>query len=135
MSWVHVSRNSSDGSGLNPAEPPMTMRDTVSTLSEGADEDAIRWSIEQTITEVQKYVPGFRLKQEVQFDRFGNNDKLKIPSRGEFRGIKTMVVPEVEGAGDYLPSYSRNLDIMTNAAKANGELLAQRRMVAVGASA
>jgi acetaldehyde dehydrogenase len=111
---------------LNPAEPPMIMRDTVFTLSEGADEETIRASVEAMVKKVQAYVPGYRLKQEVQFERFGDNNKLKIPGRGEFTGIKTMIMLEVEGAGDYLPSYSGNLDIMTAAAKATGELLAQR---------
>jgi len=113
---------------LNPAEPPMIMRDTVFTLSEGADEAAIRASVEAMVKEVQTYVPGYRLKQEVQFERFGDNNRLKIPGLGEFSGIKTSVFLEVEGAGDYLPSYSGNLDIMTAAAKATGELLAARRM-------
>jgi len=113
---------------LNPAEPPMIMRDTVFTLSEGADEETIRASVEEMVREVQKYVPGYRLKQEVQFERFGDNQRLKIPGLGEFTGIKTMILLEVEGAGDYLPSYSGNLDIMTAAAKATGELLAARRM-------
>jgi len=115
---------------LNPAEPPMIMRDTVFTLSEGGDEAAIRASVQAMVAEVQKYVPGYRLKQEVQFERFGDNNKLKIPGRGEFTGIKTSIFLEVEGAGDYLPSYSGNLDIMTAAAKATGELLAARRMAA-----
>ena len=113
---------------LNPAEPPMIMRDTVFTLSEGADEDAIRASVEAMVAKVQGYVPGYRLKQEVQFERFGDNNKLKIPGRGEFTGVKTSIYLEVEGAGDYLPSYSGNLDIMTAAAKATGELLAQKIM-------
>lgn len=111
---------------LNPAEPPMIMRDTVFTLSEGADEATIRASVEAMVKKVQTYVPGYRLKQEVQFERYGDNNKLKIPGRGEFTGIKSMILLEVEGAGDYLPSYSGNLDIMTAAAKATGELLAQR---------
>jgi len=111
---------------LNPAEPPMIMRDTVFTLSEGADEETIRASVEAMVKKVQAYVPGYRLKQEVQFERFGDNNKLKIPGRGEFTGVKTMVLLEVEGAGDYLPSYSGNLDIMTAAAKATGELMAKR---------
>ncbi len=111
---------------LNPAEPPMIMRDTVFTLSEGADEETIRASVEAMVKKVQAYVPGYRLKQEVQFERFGDNNKLTIPGRGEFTGVKTMILLEVEGAGDYLPSYSGNLDIMTAAAKATGELLAQR---------
>ncbi|WP_395397632.1 acetaldehyde dehydrogenase (acetylating) [Novosphingobium sp. BL-8A] len=119
---------------LNPAEPPMIMRDTVFTLSEGGDEDAIRQSITDMVAEVQKYVPGYRLKQEVQFERFGDNNPLKIPGMGEFTGVKTMILLEVEGAGDYLPSYSGNLDIMTAAAKATGELLAERRMAAATAA-
>jgi len=109
---------------LNPAEPPMIMRDTIFTLSEGGDEAAIRASVEAMVTEVQKYVPGYRLKQQVQFERYGDNNRLKIPGRGEFTGIKTSIYLEVEGAGDYLPSYSGNLDIMTAAAKATGELIA-----------
>jgi acetaldehyde dehydrogenase len=111
---------------LNPAEPPMIMRDTVLTLSEGADEAAIRVSIEKMVAAVQKYVPGYRLKQEVQFERFTAGNALKIPGRGVFTGLKTSVFLEVQGAGDYLPSYSGNLDIMTAAAKATGEHLAAR---------
>jgi acetaldehyde dehydrogenase len=115
---------------LNPAEPPMIMRDTVFTLSDAADEDAIRASVAEMVAAVQKYVPGYRLKQEVQFERYGDNNRLKIPGMGEFTGIKTSIFLEVEGAGDYLPSYSGNLDIMTAAAKATGELLAARRLAA-----
>jgi len=111
---------------LNPAEPPMIMRDTVFTLSEGGDEAAIRASVAAMVAKVQQYVPGYRLKQEVQFERFGDNDRLRIPGLGEFTGVKTSIFLEVEGAGDYLPSYSGNLDIMTAAAKATGELLARR---------
>ena len=113
---------------LNPAEPPMIMRDTVFTLSDAADEDDIRASVAAMVADVQTYVPGYRLKQEVQFERYGDNNRLKIPGMGEFTGIKTAIYLEVEGAGDYLPSYSGNLDIMTAAAKATGELLAARRM-------
>jgi acetaldehyde dehydrogenase len=102
----------------------MIMRDTVFTLSEDADENAIRAAIEAMVKKVQEYVPGYRLKQNVQFERFGDNNRLKIPGYGDFAGIKTSIFLEVEGAGDYLPSYSGNLDIMTAAAKATGELLA-----------
>ncbi|MBM3512206.1 MAG: acetaldehyde dehydrogenase (acetylating) [Alphaproteobacteria bacterium] len=115
---------------LNPAEPPMIMRDTVFTLSENADQAAIRASVEAMVATVQAYVPGYRLKQEVQFERFGDNSRLRIPGMGEFTGIKTSIYLEVEGAGDYLPCYSGNLDIMTAAAKATGELIAMRRMTA-----
>ena len=113
---------------LNPAEPPMIMRDTIFTLSEGADEATIRASVEAMVKKVQAYVPGYRLKQEVQFERYGDNNRLKIPGRGEFTGLKTSIFLEVEGAGDYLPSYSGNLDIMTAAAKATGDLLAAKIM-------
>ena len=113
---------------LNPAEPPMIMRDTIFTLSEGADEATIRASVEAMVKKVQAYVPGYHLKQEVQFERYGDNNRLKIPGRGEFTGVKTSIFLEVEGAGDYLPSYSGNLDIMTAAAKATGELLAAKIM-------
>jgi acetaldehyde dehydrogenase len=115
---------------LNPAEPPMIMRDTVFTLSEGGDEEEIRASIKAMVAKVQAYVPGYRLKQEVQFERYGDNNRLHIPGMGDFSGVKTSIFLEVEGAGDYLPSYSGNLDIMTAAAKATGELLAARRMAA-----
>jgi hypothetical protein len=87
-------------------------------------------SVADMVAEVQKYVPGYRLKQEVQFERYGDNNRLKIPGMGDFTGIKSMIMLEVEGAGDYLPSYSGNLDIMTAAAKATGELLAAKRMAA-----
>lgn len=115
---------------LNPAEPPMIMRDTVFTLSGDVAEDVVRASVDAMVAEVQKYVPGYRLKQAVQFERFGDNNPLTIPGMGQFTGVKTMILLEVEGAGDYLPSYSGNLDIMTAAAKATGELLAARRMAA-----
>lgn len=113
---------------LNPAEPPMIMRDTVFTLSEFVEPEVVRASVEAMVKKMQTYVPGYRLKQEVQFERFGSNNKLTIPGYGEFEGLKTSIYLEVEGAGDYLPSYSGNLDIMTAAAKATGELLAQRLM-------
>lgn len=111
---------------LNPAEPPMIMRDTIFTMSEGEDEAAITASIKAMIAEVQKYVPGYRLKQEPQFERFGDNRPLKIPGYGEFTGLKTSVFLEVEGAGDYLPPYAGNLDIMTAAAMATAEKIARR---------
>jgi len=111
---------------LNPAEPPMIMRDTVFTLTDIVDEEKVRKSVEDMVRTVQSYVPGYRLKQEVQFERFGSNNPLKIPGFGEFEGLKTSVFLEVEGAGDYLPKYAGNLDIMTAAAKAAGEALAKR---------
>jgi acetaldehyde dehydrogenase len=111
---------------LNPAEPPMIMRDTVFTLTDLVDEEKVRASVEEMVRSVQSYVPGYRLKQEVQFERYGSNNPLKIPGYGEFEGLKTSVFLEVEGAGDYLPKYAGNLDIMTAAAKAAGENMAKR---------
>lgn len=111
---------------LNPAEPPMIMRDTVFTLSDEVDTALIEKSVKDMVKAVQHYVPGYRLKQEVQFERFGSNRPLKIPGYGEFTGIKSSIFLEVEGAGHYLPPYAGNLDIMTAAAKATGELLAER---------
>jgi acetaldehyde dehydrogenase len=113
---------------LNPAEPPLIMRDTVFTLSEGADEATIANSIANAVAEVQKYVPGYRLKQQVQFERYGSNNPLTIPGLGTFSGLKSSVFLEVEGAAHYLPAYAGNLDIMTSAALATAERLAERNI-------
>lgn len=110
---------------LNPAEPPLIMRDTVYTLSETIDESVVRDSILQTIAEVQRYVPGYRLKQELQFDRHGSNNPINIPDIGYCTGLKTSVFLEIEGAGHYLPPYAGNLDIMTSAALTTAERIAQ----------
>ena len=111
---------------LNPAEPPMIMRDTVFTLCDTVDTAKIEESVKAMVADVQKYVPGYRLKQELQFERFGANRPIKIPGYGEFEGVKTAIYLEVEGAGDYLPPYAGNLDIMTAAALATGELIGAR---------
>jgi len=115
---------------LNPAEPPMIMRDTVFTLSSGADEARIEASVNAMIEKVQAYVPGYRLKQKLQFERFGSNNPLSIPGVGTLEGIKTSVFLEVEGAAHYLPAYAGNLDIMTSAALATGEKIAMRKQAA-----
>ncbi|AMU04700.1 acetaldehyde dehydrogenase (acetylating) (plasmid) [Burkholderia cenocepacia] len=110
---------------LNPAEPPLIMRDTVYCLSDFADEDAISRSVEETVAAVNRYVPGYRLKQAVQFDRIEPDSPLNIPGVGErMSGLRTSVFLEVEGAAHYLPSYAGNLDIMTSAAKACAERMA-----------
>ena len=114
---------------LNPAEPPMLMRDTVFTLSSGADEAVIEAAVEAMVAKVNAYVPGYRLKQKVQFERFGSNNPVKIPGLGTFEGIKTSVFLEVEGAAHYLPAYAGNLDIMTSAALKTAEKIAARRAV------
>ena len=111
---------------LNPAEPPMVMRDTVYCLCEGGHEAAIREAVEARVTEVQQYVPGYRLKQTVQFERLGGNQPLYIPEMDrQFTGMKVSVFLEVEGAGDYLPTYAGNLDIMTSAAVRAAESMAE----------
>jgi len=110
---------------LNPAEPPLIMRDTVYCLAEaGADEAAIRKSIDDMAAQVANYVPGYRLKQRVQFDKIAADRPLNIPGIGKRHGLKVSVFLEVEGAGHYLPNYAGNLDIMTSAALAAAERLA-----------
>ncbi|HJT39007.1 MAG TPA: acetaldehyde dehydrogenase (acetylating) [Sphingobium sp.] len=114
---------------LNPAEPPMMMRDTVFTLSSGATEAQIEAAVEEMVARVNAYVPGYRLKQKVQFERFGSNNPVHIPGIGRFEGIKTTVFLEVEGAAHYLPAYAGNLDIMTSAGLATAEKIARQRLV------
>ncbi len=95
---------------LNPAEPPLLMRDTVHCLTEDTpNEEKITESIKAMVAEVQRYVPGYRLKQNPVFD-----------------GKRVSVFLEVAGLGDYLPKYAGNLDIMTAAALRTGEMFAQR---------
>lgn len=113
---------------MNPAEPPLMMRDTVYVLSDAADQQQVAASIEEMAAAVQAYVPGYRLKQQVQFEQVRD---LKLPGQGTFTGLKTAVFLEVEGAAHYLPAYAGNLDIMTSAALATAERMAQ----AMGASA
>lgn len=113
---------------LNPAEPPLIMRDTVFCLCDDADQDAIRQSVKDMVETVQSYVPGYRLKQDVQFERIGGNDPLRIAEMDEgFTGLKVSIFLEVEGAAHYLPAYAGNLDIMTSAAMKTAERLAVKR--------
>jgi len=109
---------------LNPAEPPVVMRDTIFILSEQADRAAIRKSIHKMVEEVQKYVPGYTLHQEVQFDDITEDKPVFIEGLGYCHGLKTTVLLQVVGAGHYLPEYAGNLDIMTSAAMATGDKLA-----------
>ena len=111
---------------LNPAEPPMVMRDTVFTLSEQADRQEIVNSIHARVQEVQKYVPGYQLHQEVQFEDI--NTPVFIEGVGFVSGLKTTVLLKVVGAGHYLPEYAGNLDIMTSAALATAERMALKQM-------
>jgi acetaldehyde dehydrogenase len=119
---------------LNPAEPPLIMRDTVYCLTDDADQDAITASVEEMVREVQTYVPGYRLKQAVQFEHIGSNRPLWIPEmEGEFTGLKVTIFLEVEGAAHYLPAYAGNLDIMTSAALKTAEKMALRERQAAAA--
>jgi acetaldehyde dehydrogenase len=113
---------------LNPAEPPLIMRDTVFVLSELADQASVEASIAAMVASVQAYVPGYRLKQRVQFEVVSASMPLNIPKLGPRHGLKTSVFLEVEGAAHYLPSYAGNLDIMTSAALACGDMMARRRI-------
>jgi acetaldehyde dehydrogenase len=113
---------------LNPAEPPLMMRSTVFTLSQGGTQDAIEKSILDMEKAVRDYVPGYRLKQKVQFEHIGDNAPVRIPGIGLASGLKTTVFLEVEGAAHYLPAFAGNLDIMTSAALATADLWAARQM-------
>jgi len=111
---------------LNPAEPPLIMRDTVFCLCEETDRTALSQAVERRVAEVQAYVPGYRLKQPVQFEAIGHNHPLHIPDMGrDFTGLKVTVFLEIEGAAHYLPAYAGNLDIMTSAAMRTGERLVE----------
>ncbi len=102
---------------LNPAEPPLLMRDTIyCQIPLEADTDKIAASIHEVAAEVAEYVPGYRLIAEPQFD---------VPFAGAESG-RVAVFVEVEGAGDFLPPYAGNLDIMTAAATKVGNELARR---------
>lgn len=112
---------------LNPADPPLIMRDTVYCLCDEAEQGVIEASVESMVREVQTYVPGYRLKQKVQFEHIGSNCPLRIPEMdGAFTGLKVSVFLEVEGAAHYLPAYAGNLDIMTSAALRTAEKIAAR---------
>ncbi|MHB1527430.1 MAG: acetaldehyde dehydrogenase (acetylating) [Candidatus Dormibacteria bacterium] len=101
---------------LNPADPPLIMRDTVfCSIDPGADQDAVTTSVQQMVEEVRRYVPGYRLAADPQFDG---------PQEGWGGLARVGIFLEVEGNGDYLPPYAGNLDIMTSAAARVGEELA-----------
>jgi acetaldehyde dehydrogenase len=99
---------------LNPANPPVIMRDTIfAAITDDADRDAIVESVRAMEADVQAYVPGYRLTADPQFD-----------------DGRVAIFVEVEGAGDYFPAYAGNLDIMTAAATKVGEMIARHSTVA-----
>ena len=103
---------------LNPAKPPLIMRDTVfCAIDPAADRDAVAASVLRTVEAVRAYVPGYRLKAEPQFDE---------PREGWGGSARVTVLLEVEGNGDYLPPFAGNLDIMTAAAARVGDEIAGR---------
>lgn len=112
---------------LNPAEPPLIMRNTVFCLVESGEPEAIEASIVKMVETVNEYVPGYRLKQRVQFEALDGSSAVRIPEMDrKFTGWKISVFLEVEGAGHYLPPYAGNLDIMTSAALRTAEQIAMR---------
>ena len=110
---------------LNPAEPPLLMRDTVYVLSDKADQAKVEQSVEELAAAVASYVPGYRLKQKVQFDDIPDDQPINVPGLGYFSGLKTSIFLEIEGAAHYLPAYAGNLDIMTSAALGTAERIAE----------
>jgi acetaldehyde dehydrogenase len=116
---------------LNPAEPPLIMRDTIYCLCEQldqSDKSDILSSVAEMVAAVQIYVPGYRLKQPVQFEAMQEDG---LPGQFEvgtqFSGTKISIFLEVEGSAHYLPAYAGNLDIMTSAALRTAERIFHHR--------
>ncbi|MGW3952288.1 acetaldehyde dehydrogenase (acetylating) [Streptomyces sp. NPDC004752] len=112
---------------LNPAEPPLIMRDTVHCLVSECATEQVTAAVEDMAGRVRAYVPGYRLKQKVQFDTVTDEDPLRTLVPGGTRAMKVSVFLEVEGAAHYLPAYAGNLDIMTSAALRTAERMAAHR--------
>ena len=108
---------------LNPAEPALIMTDTVICLTHGGDPETIRRAVTDMVAAVSTYVPGYRLKQDVQVDPAPPDTKDLIDGTEATWQVTTFL--EVEGAGDYLPPFAGNLDIITATAIQVAELIAQ----------
>jgi acetaldehyde dehydrogenase len=118
---------------LNPAVPPMLMRNTVYCLVAGdADHQRIESDVLAMVDKVRTYIPGYRLKQRIQFETFSMANPLHIPETGKFTGTRVTVLLEVAGAADYVPAYAGNVDVMTAAAKATAECIAARAAETAG---
>jgi acetaldehyde dehydrogenase len=112
---------------LNPAEPPLIMRDTVFCLVGDVEAAAVEQSVAEMVERVQGYVPGYRLKQKVQVTPLVEGDPWHtVVPDGAHVTTKVAVFLEVEGAAHYLPAYAGNLDIMTSAALRVAESVAAR---------
>nr|WP_306416066.1 acetaldehyde dehydrogenase (acetylating) [Streptomyces sp. Alain-F2R5] len=110
---------------LNPAEPPLIMRDTVHCVVTACAEEAVTASVEEMVGRVQAYVPGYRLKQKVQYETVRPGVPLHaLAPAGTGEALKVSVFLEVEGAAHYLPAYAGNLDVMTSAALRTAERMA-----------
>jgi acetaldehyde dehydrogenase len=121
---------------LNPAEPPLIMRDTVFCLIDSADpavHEQIRASVEAMVAEVAAYVPGYRLKQEVQVNPIPDGQPVQALAGAQLVTHQVSVFLEVEGAAHYLPAYAGNLDIMTSAALRTAERITARDRTEVSA--
>ncbi len=116
---------------LNPAEPPLMMRDTVFCLVDAPDpatHDEIRQSVEKMVGDVAAYVPGYRLKQQVQITEIPSDQPVETLLVDNNRPThQVSIFLEVEGAGHYLPTYAGNLDIMTSAGMQIAERIAQKK--------
>ncbi|MFF0816858.1 acetaldehyde dehydrogenase (acetylating) [Rhodococcus sp. NPDC003318] len=119
---------------LNPAEPPLMMRDTVFCLVDAPDpatHDEIRQSVEKMVGDVSAYVPGYRLKQQVQITEIPADQPVEtLLVDGNRPTHQVSIFLEVEGAGHYLPAYAGNLDIMTSAGLQIAERIAQKKEAA-----
>ena len=115
---------------LNPAEPPILMRNTVfCALGDGYDEAAVAEAVGAMVARVARYVPGYRLKQPPVFE------EGPFATPGGPAAARVVALLEVEGAGDFLPEYAGNLDIMTAAAVRVGEAIAQAKLTQLGVGA
>ncbi|MFG2800798.1 acetaldehyde dehydrogenase (acetylating) [Streptomyces pseudovenezuelae] len=112
---------------LNPADPPLIMRDTVHCLVSDCATEAVTASVEEMVGRVRAYVPGYRLKQKVQYEKVADDDPLRALAPAVQEVLRISVFLEVEGAAHYLPAYAGNLDIMTSAALRTAERMAARR--------
>ena len=123
---------------LNPADPPLVMRDTVSCLTENLSPEQrieVEAAVTRMVDRVTEYVPGYRLKQRVQFRDLPVGSALRslIPGSAASNVTQTTVFLEVEVAGHYLPPYAGNLDIMTSAAVRVGDAVASRAIARAAA--